>query len=464
MATAGNSDEQGDETRLAPAAAGRANGRDHAVLSTDKSSSAATGPAVVFLNRFFYPDESATAQMLSDLAFDLAAKGRRVRVITSRLQAGHRGLLPREEALGNLEIFRVASRAQFRPGRRWKLLAYLSFYPSAFVALLRYVKKGDLIVAKTDPPLIVLVAWLAARLKGAGLVTWLQDLYPEVAIELKAPLFSNRALGALLIAMRNFAIKHSRANVVIGELMAAKLLALKVPAKTLRVVPNWADDQAIAPMPSSQSQLRKRLNISDETFVVGYSGNLGRAHEFKTVLGAATLLQDRDICFLFVGGGFGYDMLRAAIAERGMKNAVFLPLQPREQLADALAAPDVHWLSLRPELEGVIVPSKFYGILAAGRAVLAVSASSGEVAGEVTKHGCGYVIAPRDSAEFARKVEYLADNREVCRETGRAARTLAETKFSKRSALAAWSDIFTALEHPAIAEADHRSGVAATAR
>ena len=412
------------------------------------------GPAIVFLNRFFYPDESATSQMLSDLAFDLAAKGKIVRIITSRLQSGYRGLLPRSEVAGNLEIFRVASRAQFRPGRRWKLLAYLSFYPSAFVALLRYVRKGDVLVAKTDPPMIVVVAWVAARLRGATLVTWLQDLYPEVAIALKAPLFSGRMLGTLLIRIRNFVLKQARANVVIGQRMAAVLEAEGVAAPTIHVIPNWADDEAITPIPSNQSHLRKSLNVGPDTFVVSYSGNLGRAHEFETLLGAATQLKHRDIRFLFIGGGFGYDLLRKSVRERGLTNFHFMPHQPREQLADSLGAADAHWLSLRPELEGLIVPSKLYGILAAGRPVLAVSAPLGEVATEVRTHGCGFVIEPGDCQELANKIEFLVGNREFCDQPGKLARTLSETRFSKHSALTAWSHLFDALnETPAASHA-----------
>ena len=404
------------------------------------------GPAIVFLNRFFYPDESATAQMLSDLAFDLAAKGQIVRVIASRLHSGARELLPTSEVTGNLEIFRVASRAQFRPGRRWKLLAYLSFYPSAFVALLRYLRKGDVLVVKTDPPLVVVVAWVAARLKGATFVTWLQDLYPEVAIALKAPLFGGRVLGTLLMFVRNFVLKQARANVVIGKRMAAVLEAEGVAARMIHIIPNWADEQAITPIPSSQSQLRKSLNAGPDTFVVSYSGNLGRAHEFKTLLGAATRLKHRDIRFLFIGGGVGYDMLRTSVRKRGLTNFHFMPHQPREQLADSLGAADAHWLSLRPELEGLIVPSKFYGILAAGRAVLAVSAPSGEVASEVRTHGCGYVIEPRDEHELASRIEFLADNRAVCSNLGEVGRRLAETRFSRQSALSAWSQLFDALK------------------
>lgn len=401
--------------------------------------------SIVFVNRFFHPDESATSQMLTDLAFDLAETGHTVRVVTSRLHNGGKGLLPRQETIKDVEVFRVASRGQMRSGRRWKLLAYLSFYPSAFVALMRLVRKDDVVVTKTDPPLIAIIAMMVTVFRGASLVTWLQDLYPEVAIELKAPLFSGR-IGAFLVKRRNIALKFARANVVIGELMAKRLERSGILAPNIHVVQNWADDLAIQQINSQQSKIRQRWGLDRNTFVVGYSGNLGRAHEMDTVLEASTILRDSDVRFLVVGGGHTNELLRAVVKKRGLTNFIFEPHQPREALSDVLAAADAHWLSLRPELEGLIVPSKFYGILASGRPVLAVTSKSGEIASEVRKHNCGFVIAPGDHEEFVSVIERLMRDPELCIQTGNAARHASITRFSKNAALTAWSNVISSLD------------------
>ena len=400
--------------------------------------------SIVFVNRFFYPDESATSQMLTDLAVDLAKKGHAVRVVTSRLHSGEKRLLPRNEIIQGVEVFRVASRAQLRSGRRWKLFAYLSFYPRAFVALMRVVRKGDLVVAKTDPPLIAIIAMIVAFFRAAGLVTWLQDLYPEVAIELKAPLVSGR-FGAFLVNRRNTALRFAKANVVIGDLMAKNLERGGIPARNIYVVHNWADDQAIQPINSGQSEMRKRWGLDRNTFVVGYSGNLGRAHEIETVLEASVILRDSDVRFLFVGSGHGNELLRAAVLKRGLTNFIFEPHQPREALSDVLGAADAHWLSLRPELEGLIVPSKFYGILASGRPVLAVTSQGGQIASEVRKHNCGFVIAPGDHKELVCVIERLVSERDLCTRTGEAARHATDTRFSKGGALRAWSNVIDSI-------------------
>lgn len=403
--------------------------------------------SIVFVNRFFYPDESASSQMLTDLAFDLADKGHAVKVVTSRLDSRGRGLLPRNETIQNVEVARVASRGQMRAGRRWKLLAYLSFYPRAYVALMRIVRKGDLVVAKTDPPLIAIIAMVVAVIRRAHLVTWLQDLYPEVAIELKAPIFGG-LIGKMLIKGRNTALRFAKANVVIGELMAKNLERNGIPSRQIHVVHNWADDQAIQPIDTTQSQIRQRWGLDPTTFVVGYSGNLGRAHEMETVLEAAIVLKERDIRFLFVGSGHANELLRAKVLEHGLTNFIFEPHQPRATLSDVLGAADAHWLSLRPELEGLIVPSKFYGILASGRPVLAVTSTSGEIAFGVRKHKCGFVITPGDHMEFANVVERLASEPELCIQAGSAARHASDAWYSKEAALTAWSMVISSLGEP----------------
>ena len=138
---------------------------------------------IIFLNRFFYPDHAATSQLLSDLAFALADGGREVHVITSRQRYDEpESLLPARERIRGVEVHRVWTS---RFGRNWlpgRTMDYLTFYTSAAWTLFRLAHSDHVIVAKTDPPLISAVAAMVARLRGARLVNWLQDLFPEVAV------------------------------------------------------------------------------------------------------------------------------------------------------------------------------------------------------------------------------------------------------------------------------------------
>jgi glycosyltransferase involved in cell wall biosynthesis len=181
----------------------------------------------------------------------------------------------------------------------------------------------------------------------------------------------------------------------------------------------------------------------DDKFVVGYSGNLGRAHEFDTVLAASERLRhDPSIVFLFIGSGHNLDKLANLVNARGLAaNFRFIPYQERAFLKYSLGVPDLHWLSLKPELEGLIVPSKFYGIAAAGRPIIAITAADGEIANLVRNHQCGRVIEPGDSEKLAATILALSRNPEQLATMGRNARAMLDSQFTRRAALRRWCDV-----------------------
>jgi glycosyltransferase involved in cell wall biosynthesis len=151
--------------------------------------------------------------------------------------------------------------------------------------------------------------------------------------------------------------------------------------------------------------------------------------------------------FLMIGGGSGFAALRTCVAERGLDAMFrFLPYQDRADLKYSLAVPDLHWLSLRPELEGTIVPGKFYGIAAAGRPIAAITAADGEVARLVRQHGAGIVVPPGDSAGLAGHLRRLAGAPQELAEMGRSARRMLDREFTRRHAFARWRDLFASLD------------------
>lgn len=384
---------------------------------------------VVFINRYFHPDHSATSQMLSDLAFHLAAAGWDVEVITSRQHYDDaRAALPARESVRGVRVHRVWSTRfgrNFLPGRA---IDYLSFYAAAFFGLLVRVRRTSIVVALTDPPLISVVAASAVRIRRATLINWTQDLFPEVAI----------ALGMWapwpLRQLRDWSLHTARTNVVLGERMRERLLLLGVP--DVRVQHNWAH-AGLRPISADQNSLRQQWFPSDP-FVVSYSGNLGRAHEAATMAGAIRELRDdHSIAFLFVGGGAQLQSIRDA----GGETVRFEPYQPMERLSESLSAADVHIVTLRSEMEGLIVPSKFYGILAVGRPVLFVGAADGEIARLIETIGCGVVIAEGDAHGLASRIRDLASNRPKAAAMGERGRREYECHFAPEVALRNWEDI-----------------------
>jgi colanic acid biosynthesis glycosyl transferase WcaI len=401
---------------------------------------------LIFLNRFFHPDHSATSQILSDLAFHMSAAGADVHVITSRqLYDSPRARLPRQEVVRGVKVHRVATTTFGRAALSGRALDYASYYGSMWRCARSHTRRGDILIAKTDPPLTSIFAVQVAATRHAHLLNWLQDIYPELAAGTGVP-FMQGPVGQTLARLRNFSLTRAAANVVVGQRMAEHVQSLGAAPKRIHVIPNWTDDEQIRPLRHDENPLRTNWGLQ-EKFVIGYAGNLGRAHEFDTLLAAAELLRnDPRLVFLFVGGGHQFERLARAVKERGLNASFrFVPYQPQSLLKNSLNVADVHLVSLRPELEGLIVPSKFYGIAAAGRPVVSITATNGEIARIVREHECGIVIEPGNGQRLAEELMLLSQNPIRVAEMGGRARAMLEACFTRRQALARWQDLLTGL-------------------
>ncbi len=273
------------------------------------------------------------------------------------------------------------------------------------------------------------------------MVNWLHDLYPETAAELGVPLMAG-PFGRSLAYFRDLSLQSAEANVVVGQIMAQRVRSRGIAAERVHVIPNWSDDEKIHPVSHSDNPLRQAWGLR-EKFVVGYSGNLGRAHEFETVLSAAERLRDYPIVFLFVGGGYQFARVAERAKQRELQNFRFLPYQEPELLKYALNVADVHIVSLRPELEGLIVPSKFYGIAAAGRPAIAIGSGDGEIARLVRQHESGLVIECGHGEKLAQELIVLMKEPQRVRKMGMRARAMLDAKFARKQALTRWQQLLT---------------------
>lgn len=398
-------------------------------------------PRVVFVNRYFAPDLSASSQMLTDLTRRLAADGFEIEVVCSRQRYDDpRADLPTREHIAGALAIRVGTTRFGRGGLPGRALDYASFYLSARRALSRTLRPGDVVVAMTDPPLIGAAVQQIVRRRGAKLVNWLHDVFPEAATRLGVGRWPHW-LDTRLVKLRDESLSAAEVNVTIGERMQQYLLGRGIPPDRLVVIENWADSAFVAGMSTDGNRLRSRLGLSDR-FVVSYSGNLGRAHEFETLLGAAERLRrDSRISFLMIGGGIGMEALERRARELGLENMIFLPYQPREALSDSLAAADLHVACLQPALEGLIVPSKLYGILAAARPAVFIGAHDGEAASVLRAAGCGSVVEPGDAEALATEIErQLADPARRAR-AGAAAREAFFGHYTAERGARQWIDL-----------------------
>ena len=213
-----------------------------------------------FVNRFFYPDHSATSQLLTDLACCLARLNMDVWVVTGRQAYDNPdAILEDGNLVQGVHIIRLWS-SRFGRQRLWgRAIDYGTFYLSALWCLLRSVQAGDVVVAKTDPPLISVIADVATRLRGAILINWIQDLFPEVASALA--LQGTGWLERPLRTIRNRSLLTARRNVVIGEGMAKRLRGEGIPSDSIKVIHNWADGLAIQPIDAQKNELRREWNL-----------------------------------------------------------------------------------------------------------------------------------------------------------------------------------------------------------
>lgn len=416
-------------------------------MQTTRTSACLRPKKIVLINRFFFPDQSANSQLVGDLAFHLAYEGHHVHVITSgQLYEEPAASLPAREIVRGVWIHRVKTSRFGRLKLFGRVLDYLTFYLSTIWMLISLVERGTIVVQTTDPPLLSVVTQSLVRKCEGYLVNWIQDLYPEVAIELNVRVFQG-VLGRLLKKMRDRSLTAAAANVVVGTSMLDRLLTSScIPPSLLHFIPNWTEDTVIQPLGSQNNVLRDAWGLADR-FVVAYSGNLGRPHEFETILAAASALRDNtEIIFLLVGGGYRLPELKArVIAQRLTGSFRFFPYQDRAMLKYSLTAADIHWLSLKAELDGTMLPSKFYGIAAAGKPIIVVGSPANELAQLIETHGCGLAVEVGDGLGLAKAIESLASNRTILAEMGSRARKMLDGSFTQAHGLGRWTSLLTAI-------------------
>jgi glycosyltransferase involved in cell wall biosynthesis len=392
---------------------------------------------LLVLNQYGPPDAAATAQMMADLVERAVEEGFDVTVVASnRSYARPEHRYPLQEQWKGADIRRVSVTGFGRRGPVGRVVDYLTFLVGAIVAGLR-APKPDVVLGMSTPPILGALAVILAKWRGARSAYWAMDVYPDVAFELGA--LRPRSIGGLFLgAVSRWTLRSVGVAIALGETMAERLR--QGGATHVAVVHNWADERSIASMPPEQSRFR-RAQQWDGKFVVLYSGNLGLAHEFTTILAAATRLRDANIVFAFVGTGPRLDEIQQQARDRRLVNVEFLASVPREDLGDLLAAGDLHLVTLRPGIQGLLVPSKIYGILAAGRPVLYVGPPAGEVH-DIVSRGCGASVACGDVDALEAALRAYETNPGLVFRTGAVARGLFDAEFTRR---ARTSDLLKAL-------------------
>jgi colanic acid biosynthesis glycosyl transferase WcaI len=396
---------------------------------------------IVALNHVYWPNSAATAQLLTELLEAIAARGHRVTVVC-RQEAGHEG--GREEVREGVRILRVRDAGLGKRTLLHRAADYASFYLGATAALAGIRESIDALLPLTTPPLLSLAAQAVGRLRGVPVVSVVQDLYPDVAVALGAIPQGSLVHRGFLAASR-LSLCRSEAVVVLSEAMRRRVLAYGVDDARIRTIGNWALG-AIDPADArgeAGREARLRYGLGDR-FVVMYSGNMGAGHQFDTLLGAARALREDDgVVFAFVGDGVRRPEIEAAVARDGLTNVRLLPLAPLDFLGESLAAADVHVVTMRDDMVGLIVPSKLYGIYAAERPCLFIGPAEADVAESIAEAGAGASFPNGDVAGVVAWLEALRASPETAEAMGRAGRAHLSAAHGRAQAVDAYLEVLS---------------------
>ena len=395
-------------------------------------------PRLLVLNQYYWPGIEATAQLLTELC-EALARDAEVKVVTGVLH-GHEDE-PRHVFRNGVEIVRVPSTSFERSKLGARAVNYLTYLSSA---LLRGVRgpRPDVVLCMTDPPIIADIALVVARRYRAPLVVVSQDVFPEIAVQLKR--LQNPIATRLLRGLVSLYLRRADRIVAIGDTMRRRLEAKGAPPERVRVIPNWIDTERLAPRGKANDWSLKK-GVQDK-FVVMHSGNVGHAQDLDSLVRAATFLRDLDDLVIFVVGTGARHAELVALAERlEVAQLQFLYYQPREVLPESLSAADVHVVGLAPGLAGYVVPSRLYGILAVARPVIVAADAESETAQVVARAGCGIVIPPGRPELLARAIRDAHDGKYDLAAMGARGREWVEREADRNVAVRRYRDLLLEL-------------------
>jgi colanic acid biosynthesis glycosyl transferase WcaI len=400
-------------------------------------------PRVLVFNQYYWPGVEATAHLLQELCRSLADEFQ-VTVVTGRLWQSPLPAEPGRTTHDGVEIVRVRSTAYDRSRLGLRALNYATYLAESLRVGLSE-PRPDIVLCMTDPPVIADIALAVARRFRVPLVVISQDVFPEIAVELKR--LENPLLVGFLRKAIGFYLSRADRVVAIGETMRRRLQEKGAPAERLRVIPNWVDTEVLTPAPRDNEWSREH-GLADK-FVVMHSGNVGHAQNLDSLVRAATFLRDLDdLAIAIVGDGARRAALRELADRLEADKVLFLPYQPRDVLPLSLSAANVHVVGLARGLAGYVVPSRLYGILSVGRPVIVAADESSETAHVIEESGAGLVVPPGRPELLAAAIRRAHAGEIDLEELGRRGREYVRSQADRTVALGRYRALLRELVTP----------------
>ena len=398
---------------------------------------------ILVIQQHFYPEVAATGQLLLDLCEGLVKAGYKVKVITGNpteipQEIQRRNILRKENYKG-IEIFRLKNTTFNKYRMTGRVLNYLSFHFLIFFHVL-FCERPDLVFVLSTPPFISFSGLMLKMFKRSKVIYNVQDLFPDLAVQLGK--LKNKPFIGFLKKLSKLIVRKADKVVVVGEYIEKRIREelLRETSTDTHVVTihNWADGDKIKVLrEDEENNFLKREWRLEEKFVVLYSGNIGYLHEFDTIISTAEYFAKegpREIVFVFVGEGIKKSYIEEKVKEKGLYNILFFPYQSREMLTYSLGLADVSLVTLEKGFEGMVVPSKIYGILASGKPVIAIIGEESEITEIIRRGKCGEIIKIGDFKALSNAITNYYKNPQKCNEEGMNGRKYFEKNFERKIA------------------------------
>lgn len=393
--------------------------------------------SIVSIN--YAPERTGIGVYTTGMAEFLAADGHDVTVHSGfqyypewKKSDADRGRAFRREQIHGVDLHRCYLYVPERPTSAKRILHELSFVISASMSYL-FSRRADLTIIVLPPLALGAVIAVLAKLKRSATVLHVQDLQPDAAVELG--MLRPGLLTRILYLLEEINYRLAGTVSTISEGMRAKIIEKGVPKPKTMLFRNWANDSFIQPG-SRLTALREEWGLSQDHFVVLYSGNLGRKQGLESLLASAAMLADMPcIQFVIVGNGAEQPELVSNAESLGLSNIQFRPLQPLERLSELLATADVSVIPQKRAVTDIVLPSKLSNILASGRPVVAASPPTSDLAMILRAGDCGILVDPEDAGQMAAGIRRLASDPALCARYSMNARAYAEHHLLQASVI-----------------------------
>ncbi|KQU26852.1 glycosyltransferase family 4 protein [Priestia megaterium] len=368
---------------------------------------------VTFVINYFYPDFASTGQLLTELCLDLQNDFEITVIAAQPGYAGERTKttkLYEEDYLENIKVIRIRLPKVDKTSKMSRMKYIFSYFMLANFAL--WKEKGvDAIYTISQPPVLGgLIGTIGKFLKRSKHIYNIQDFNPEQAVAVS---YTNKqSIFKLAKKVDMLSCSYSDCVIVVGNDMSETLKKRfenkKVPYHV--VINNWTNEDEILPLDKKDVQIQEFLKDNDlqNKFIIMYSGNIGLYYDLENIIKVTEHFKRyEDLAFVFIGEGAVKQKMQSFVEEKEINNVHFLPYQPKEFIKYSLNAAHVHLVVNQKGIKGVSVPSKIYGVMAAGKPILGVLEQDSEAQMLIEKSQCGVVVEPQDYQGITEQIEYL---------------------------------------------------------